>query len=379
MSLTVTVSGDFCITPGYLNKQLISKGIKDLFSQTDINIVNLECPVNNGGEENKIVKNGPHLQTKEGIFEFLKQLNVTAVTLANNHILDYDVQGLDGTVAGCRKNNIAFTGVGENLQEAGMPLLLDKNGVRIAIVNCCENEWSVASEDRAGANPLDVIENLAQIRKARNMADFVLVIVHGGSEYYNLPSPRMVKQYRFFAENGADIVISHHTHCVGGFEIYNNVPIFYGLGNMIFTKASEQPGWFSGLTLKLELEKGRAIGWELVPTGQYKEGFELSLLEGEQKQQLLAEIENYSRIIADEKQFKAEWASFIEKRRAQYLLAFSPVNVLPVKYLRSAVRRLGLVKQLLPKKYLLPVINYICCEAHLDISREVLMNKLSRK
>jgi hypothetical protein len=45
-----------------------------------------------------------------------------------------------------------------------------------------------------------------------------------------------------------------------------------------------------------------------------------------------------------------------------------PVNVLPVKYLRSAVRRLGLVKQLIPKKYLLPVINYICCEAHLDIT-----------
>jgi poly-gamma-glutamate synthesis protein (capsule biosynthesis protein) len=64
-----------------------------------------------------------------------------------------------------------------------MPLLLDKNGVRIAIVNCCENEWSVASEDRAGANPLDVIENLAQIRKARNMAGFLFwLLFMEGSE-----------------------------------------------------------------------------------------------------------------------------------------------------------------------------------------------------
>ena len=57
----------------------------------------------------------------------------------------------------------------------------------------------------------------------------------------------------------------------------------------------------------------------------------------------------------------------------------SPVNVKPVKYLRSAIRRLGLAKQLLSKKYLLPVINYICCEAHFDVSCEVLMNKLCRK
>ena len=75
-------------------------------------------------------------------------------------------------------------------------------------------------ENNIGANPIDIIDNAAQIKKAKKECDFVIVIAHGGHEYYNLPSPRMQKLYRFFAENGADIVIGHHTHCVSGHAIH---------------------------------------------------------------------------------------------------------------------------------------------------------------
>lgn len=379
MSVSLTISGDFCITPPYLSKNLITDKISKFFQESDINIVNLECPVNNNGEESKIIKVGPHLQTTEKIFGFLKQLNVTAVTLANNHILDYDVQGLQSTIDGCTRNNISYTGVGNNLIQAAIPLILEKNETRIAIVNFCENEWSIATDTSAGANPLDVIENLAQIKKAKDLADFVIVIIHGGCEFYNLPSPRMLKQYRFFAENGASAVIGHHTHCLSGFEVHNEVPIFYGLGNMIFTKTSLHASWFSGLTLKFTLQKHQALSWELIPTGQGEENFDLSILEGEKKQQVLKEIEAYSVIIADEAKLKEEWVSFVERSKAHYLMAFSAISIIPVKFLRGALRRLGFVNRLFPKKYLLPIINYTYCEAHLDLSKEVLKSKLLNK
>jgi poly-gamma-glutamate capsule biosynthesis protein CapA/YwtB (metallophosphatase superfamily) len=379
MSVNLTISGDFCITPPYLSKNLITEKISKLFYESDINIVNLECPVNNIGEEKKIIKTGPHLQTNEKIFEYLKQLNVTAVTLANNHILDYNVQGLQSTIDCCTKNNISYTGVGNDLIQASIPLILEKNELRIAVVNFCENEWSIATDCTAGANPLDIIENLKQIKKAKDLADFVIVIIHGGNEYYNLPSLRMIKQYRFFAENGASAVIGHHTHCLSGFEVHNKVPIFYGLGNMIFTKTSTHACWFSGLTVKFILQKHRAVHWELIPTGQAVENFELSILEDAKKQQVLKEIEAYSIIIADERKLKAEWISFVEKRKAHYLMAFSAINLVPVKYVRGTLRRLGFVNRLFPKKYLLPIINYIFCEAHLDVGKEVLKSKLLKK
>ncbi len=379
MSVKLTISGDFCITPAYLSKNLINDETGKLFYESDINIVNLECPVNLAGEENKIIKVGPHLQTKETIFKYLKQLNVTAVTLANNHILDYGTQGLQNTIDSCTKNNIAYTGVGNNLQEAAIPLVLEKNNLRIAIVNFCENEWSIAGDNTAGANPLDIIVNVAQIKKAKTLADFVIVIIHGGSELYNLPSPRMTKQYRFFAENGADAVIGHHTHCLGGYEIHNGVPIFYGLGNMIFTTASEHASWFTGVTVQLILQKNHPVQWELIPTGQSSETFELSILEGEKKQQTLQEIEGYSLIIADVNKLKAEWVLFVEKRKEQYLMTFSVISIIPFKIIRGAFRRLGLVHKLFPQKYLLGIMNYIFCEAHLDVSKEVLNNKLYNK
>jgi len=379
MSVRLTISGDFCITPAYLEKDLISPGIKQVFGQSDINIVNLECPVNDGGEDKRIIKNGPHLQTRSEITDYLRQLNIRVVTLANNHILDYGVEGLHSTVHALRNSNIAYTGVGANLKEAANPLILSRNGLKIAIVNCCENEWSVATIENPGANPLDLIDNLAQIRQVRQAADFVLVVIHGGSEHYSLPSPRMVKQYRFFAENGADAVISHHSHCISGFEVHNGVPIFYGLGNIIFTRPNEHSGWFTGLSLILNLEIGQPISWVLLPTGQSKETYRLDRLDGERQTLTLQEVERLSGIIADEKKFQAAWTAFIEERKSQYLLVFSGINILPGKYLRSAARRMGLMKRLLPKKHLLSIMNYIFCEAHLDVSKEVLNHKLFGK
>jgi Bacterial capsule synthesis protein PGA_cap len=379
MSVTVNIAGDFCVMPEFIDKELLSDEIIDFFIRQGINIVNLECPVNNNGDKNKIVKHGPHLQTNDGIFKLLKKLNVAAVTLANNHILDYGTQGLESTLQACRKNDIAAVGVGKNLKDAGRHIIIEQNNYRIAIVNFCENEWSVAGDETAGANPLDIIENLNQIKKAKTDADFVMVIIHGGNEYYNLPSPRMVKQYRFFAENGADAVIGHHTHCISGYEVHRQVPIFYGLGNMLFTKKSDQPGWFTGLTVQLILQKDQPVKFKMIPTGQKKESFQLTLLQGEQKQQALNEIEQFSAIIADETKLKAEWANLIQKRKAQYLYSFSAVNAIPGRYLRSALKRMGFINASLSKKYLTGVINYISCEAHLDIASEVLRKKLLNK
>ena len=93
-----------------------------------------------------------------------------------------------------------------------------KDGETLAIINCCEHEFSIADDDSAGANPLNPIQQYYKIKEARLNADYVLVIVHGGHEMYQLPSLRMVDTYRFFIDAGADAVVNHHQHCFSGYE-----------------------------------------------------------------------------------------------------------------------------------------------------------------
>ncbi len=374
MAINVTIGGDFCVTPPHTSSNLITDETEALFKYSDLNIVNLECPVVDFNNDSKILKTGPHLSTTAEVFSHLKKLNINAVTLANNHISDYGEEGVIKTINNCRKENIATVGAGKNLAEASQPTLLDIKGLKVALVNFCENEWSVATNKQGGANPLNIIDNLKQIRNARNSADFVLVLVHGGHEIYNLPSPRMVKEYRFFAENGADAVIGHHQHCISGYEIHKNVPIFYSLGNMLFTKNTPYKGWSTGLLVNLKLEKNKPVQFELHPTRQSEEDFQLSLLKDSAKKEVIAEIESYSQIINNEDELQRQWEKFIESK-SQTINMFSPLAVLPWKF-PKAFNKIGFNRFLLRKNNLTRILNQIRCEAHRDVIISLLHKKL---
>lgn len=375
MGSKIIIGGDFCVSPEYASANLFSEELIELLNQTDINVINLECPVIKGNNQERITKSGPTLYTNDNIFEKLKQLNISIVTLANNHILDFGTAGVKTTIEGCNQNNIKSVGAGENLREASKPIIIDQNGIRIAFVNFCENEFSIATPINAGANPLNIIDNLDQIKKAKADADFVMVIIHGGHEHYNLPSPRMIKQYRFFAENGADAIIGHHTHCVSGYEIHEDVPIFYGLGNMLFTLPCEENGWYNGLLLQLELNKKSPIEWNLIPISQSSKNFQLSISDQDEKKRILHEVDNYSKIISDTNKLELNWDLFVEKKESQYINVFSPINSVPGRYIRAILRRIGLNNLIFRKNFVTQILNHIECEAHYDLSKAILQLK----
>lgn len=377
MAINVTIGGDFCILPPHTSENLMTDEVEELFRDSDLNIVNFECPVAEISNNNKIIKTGPHLSTDVNVFSQLKKLNIKVVTLANNHILDYGEEGLATTISGCRNENIATVGAGMNLEEASQPAIIEIKGNKIAIINFCENEWSIASNKYGGANPLSIIDNLKQIKKARESADFVVVIIHGGHEIYNLPSPRMVKEYRFFAENGADAVINHHPHCISGYEVHNKIPIFYSLGNMLFTKDTPYKGWDTGLVIKLKLEKNKPVEFSLHPIRQSKNTFKLSLLESNAKEAIISEIDDLSSIIKDKNELLKQWELFVESR-SQSINMFSPLDVLPWKF-PKAFNRLGFNRFLLKKNNLTKILNQIRCEAHRDLITSVIQNRINKE
>ena len=377
MNIKVNIGGDFCITPEYVKGNLFSGQLQEIFRDSDLNIVNLECPVIEKKKGKKIIKTGPHLYTSRDLLNQLKALNIHAVTLANNHIMDFGEEGIISTVEACNNENIQITGAGRNIEEASKPLILHVKGLRIAIVNFCENEWSVATGSSWGANPMNIIDNVQQIKLARRQADFVLVIIHGGHEIYNLPSPRMVKEYRFLAENGADAVIGHHPHYISGYEIHGEKPIFYSLGNFIFTMKTPYEGWYKGLVVQLEITKSKVEKFNILPVIQDKNSFNLSVPEGEHRNEIMAEVEKYNSIISDDVTLKKCWEEFVQKKSRNVEL-LSPLNVLPGKYLRSGFARLGMNHILMRRNYLSEILNHIRCEAHRDIMISLLQKKISK-
>ncbi len=71
----------------------------------------------------------------------------------------------------------------EKLNDATKPLTLEKDFLRIAIINFCEAEWSIAEYDSPGANPMNIIDNSIQIKKAKASHDKVIVIVQVGMNF----------------------------------------------------------------------------------------------------------------------------------------------------------------------------------------------------
>ena len=373
--MKILITGDLVVSERY-DAANINPDVLALFKQSDYNIINLEAPVTSSNK--KILKTGPNIKSdKDSTLGVLNLLRIDAVTLANNHVLDYGKEGLDETLSFCKKNNIQSVGAGMNLKEASRTLFLETKVGRIAIVNFAENEWASATENTGGANPMDIIDNTNQIKDARQKADYVLVIVHGGHEYYNLPSPRMQKQYRFYADAGADLIVGHHTHCISGFEEYNGVPIYYSLGNFLFTSNSSYEDWYKGAILEVEIKKNRSVIVNLHPIKQAKDKFDISLMRGDEKKHFLNRILEYSTVINEEKSLNESWNEFLDKESCSYLRLLSPKSFIKNKYIRGVFTKLGVNFNTNYGNSLL--LNLLRCEAHRDLSIGVSERYLKRK
>lgn len=363
--MNILIAGDF--VSQHRLESLIDRGdyesvfgmVKPVVKKMDYAIVNLECPVVRN-EGSRISKIGPHLHCTEKSILALKWAGFSCCTLANNHILDYGEEGMKATIKACKAQNMDVVGVGENLGVADNILYKELNGETLAVINCCEHEFSVATEQSGGANPLNPIKQYYSIKEARTKADFVLVIVHGGHELYQLPSQRMVDTYRFFIDAGADAVINHHQHCYSGYELYRGKPVFYGLGNFCFDKNPPKINevWNYGFMVNLSL-LGEKVEFELFPYEQCGEYVGVKMLP---KNSFDTELSELNALITDEQSLAEATKTYYISSSNHYGSIFEPLNGRVFSYFRS----LKLLPSLISKKRLLKAKDYIKCEAHRD-------------
>ncbi len=341
------------------------EALRPVFAEADYSIVNLECPIVHGGEK-PIVKNGPHLHADTHALEALKEIGADCVTLANNHFRDFGDDGVLNTLAELTSRGIDYVGGGANLKDAAAVLYKQIGQETLAIVNCCEHESSIATEEHSGSNPLNPIQQYYAIQEAKSKADYVLVIVHGGVEHYPLPTPRMQETYRFFIDAGADAVGNHHQHCYSGYEMYKGKPIFYGLGNLCFDRSKRNSIWNEGYVLDLTLSKN-GPGYVLIPYHQCDAEPKVLLYNDAEKQTFEKRIEELNAIIANPGELAANYEELKRSTRMKYRAYIEPYKS---KLMRFLFRK-HLLHSFMRRKYVL-IHNLIQCESH----RERLMDAL---
>lgn len=337
--------------------------IKSYCEKADLSIVNFEAPIITG-DARRIFKNGPCLYVTQCAVEGIKRCGFNAVTLANNHFRDYGDNGVETTLKTLESYGIDYVGGGMNLSEASKILYKKKNDEVVAIVNFCESEFSIATANRGGSMPLNIIHNYHQVMEAKRNAQYIIAIVHGGHEDYQLPSPRMKELYRFFIDIGVDAVINHHQHCYSGYEVYKGKPIFYGLGNFIFDRAGKRRcRWNEGFFVTLNLEK-ESITFDISPYRQCDERPGAFLLDNQETEQFKESINKLNAVIADDVLLNKDFDRFIKGKSSGIKATFS---VFDNRYIMALINR-GFLPHFISKKKATMLYDYINCESHRDIT-----------
>lgn len=370
-TIKIFISGDFA--PRMRVSEAIEKGdyqclyndMLPIIKEADVAITNLECPLIDKGTP--IAKTGPNLKASTKSIKAVKYAGFDMVTLANNHARDYGAEGLNSTITLCKDNGITYIGAGNNLNEAKVIRYFEIKGIRIAFINCCENEWSTTDGDVPGCNPLDEVGLFYQIKEAKANSNYTIIIIHGGHETYELPSPRMKKLYRWFIDMGVDAVIGHHTHCFSGYEIYQGKPIVYSLGNFVFDGKSRNSAWNIGAAVTLVISDD-GINFELHPFIQCNDKVGVHLFKENEKTKWINEGKTKTELIQDDEKLEIEFDKFVKKQERLYRSYLEPKScslIITAKNRGLLPRRIKGYKALLFK-------NIIRGEAHRDIILKLL-------
>lgn len=365
--MRVVVAGDFC--DRYRVSNLIKtedyaalfSEVYDVIHNADYSIVNFEFPiVSENGKP--IPKCGPNLAGHKNSVFAIKYAGFNVCTLANNHILDQGANCCIETIRSLRAAGINTVGAGNNLAEAGDILYLQANNEKLAIINCCEHEFSIAEKNSPGANPLNPIQQFYKIQEAKQFADYILLIIHGGHEHFQLPSPRMKELYHFFIDVGADVVINHHQHCYSGYEVYKDKPIFYGLGNFLFDHISLRNDiWNEGYLVDLVFNK-HGISYKIIPYRQCTDEPTVQFLYGSDLTHFEHNIQKLNYVIRDESELENQVNEYY-KRCSEYLLSI----LRPYRNrISKKLYRMGLLPELINEEKSLQIRNHISCESHLE-------------
>lgn len=244
--------------------------IADFLQSADITIINLESPFSITADY--FVPTGSFtFKTDPQAVAGLVLAGVDMVSLANNHALNQGQTGLKKTFQILNDQGIEYIGAGNNEEEARAEKIITINSQNFSfLAYAYPNDSSVATSNKAGIANMDVGKMVSDIQKLKMENKVIIVIMHAGTEYTLKPNWQQVEFAQAAIEAGAEAVIGHHPHWPQAFEFYQDKPIIYSLGNLVFDQMFSLETR-QGLLAKMSWKNG----WdkiELVPIKIYDYG-----------------------------------------------------------------------------------------------------------
>lgn len=286
--ITLLFVGDVLLTG---DRDYLS-AVSGLLEEADYAVGNLESRISERGERialkldergralhNEFFFRAPPIQA-----ERLAQAGFDAMTLANNHIMDYGAEALLDTLRLLDEAGVAHAGAGEDLEAARQPIVAQVGGLTLAILayvdaatlpgtcgfaaSATEAGTVFVQGDDAGrpcAATTDLLRG--EIGALRDRVDFIIVSFHWGTETKSDPDPLQRNLARTAIDAGADLIIGHHPHVLQGVEIYRGRPIVYSLGNFAFPTPWVSNQFSAALQVRFEDGRWTKLGWHPVRLG----------------------------------------------------------------------------------------------------------------
>jgi len=242
------------------------------FRRADARIVNLECALTRSGREWERAPKVFHFRADPSAAAVLKAAGIDAVSLANNHVLDFEEEGLLETLEVLDRAGVRRAGAGRDLASARRPA--PAAGGKVALLSITDNEpLFAAGPGKPGVNffpdggpaTLDWIGKAAAAAR-RAGAEVVVLASHWGPNMVARPSPEIRALARGAVERGVDVYFGHSAHVVQGVELHEGKPILYDTGDFVddYAVDPEMRNDWSFLFL-LDFDGSRFRGLELVP------------------------------------------------------------------------------------------------------------------
>lgn len=226
----------------------------------DLAMVNLETAITERGT--KIGKEF-HFRAPASALETIKGAGIDAVSMANNHGVDYGPVGLTDTLAAKRTSPVPIVGIGKDEDEAFKPAILSAKGLKVAVFGASEVFEMTLARYSAGpgkggiasASPVTRIRDA--VSKAAARYDVVVVFLHWGLDYQKCPDRLSVQTAEVLEQAGADIIVGGHSHRVNGAGWLGRSYVDYGFGNFVWWRSHEPDSRSGVLTLSIDVKAAK--------------------------------------------------------------------------------------------------------------------------
>ncbi len=248
-SVTITFVGDIMLGRDVESVSKRRGGYDYPFAETveilrdaDITVGNLETPLTPG---TTVATESMVFRADTEWAQALADAGFDIVGLANNHVPNQGSGGIQDTLDALDDAGVLYTGAGMNKLQAETPAIVTVHGMTVGFVAFNDSDvvpaGYFATDTRAGTAAMDIAELITVVTELREQVDFLVVMMHSGTEYQTTPNQRQTEFAHAAIDSGADLVIGHHPHVIQTTEEYNGKYIYYSLGNFVFDQMWSEP------------------------------------------------------------------------------------------------------------------------------------------